>query len=509
MDAFIQTLVDRRGALLTALGQHVEISIISLLIAMAIAIPLAIWATHHRRFASVMLQIAGVLQTIPSLALLGLLIPLVGIGTIPAVIALVIYALLPIFQNTYIGIDEIDPSIEEAATAFGMSQMRKLFKVELPMAAPVIISGVRQALVMIIGTATLAALIGAGGLGTFILLGIDRNDTMLTLIGALSSALLAIVLSWLINRLEHVRPRYLIAGLAVLLVGFGGFEGYRIAQQPKDNIVIAGKMGSEPDILINMYKDLIEQDNKRVHVTLKPNFGKTSFLFNALNHNQIDIYPEFSGTVLESLVKNPQSDKGLTATETYTDAKKDLSQQFDLDYLKPMAYNNTFALAIRKSDADKWDVHSISDLKTVESQLKPGMTLEFIDRSDGLPGINKTYGLNLTAKSMEPKLRYEAIHNGDINVVDAYSTDSELRQYDLTVLKDNKHFFPAYQGAPLMKAALAKKYPGIVKSLNQLSGKISEQDMQEMNYEVNVQKKSAKSVAHHYLVTHHLLKEGR
>lgn len=509
MNTLLQTLSDRRGALLTALWQHLEISIVSLLIAMVIAIPLAIWATHHKRFAAVMLQIAGVLQTIPSLALLGLLIPLVGIGTVPAVIALVIYALLPIFQNTYIGIDEIDPSIEEAATAFGMGELRKLFKVELPMAAPVIISGVRQALVLIIGTATLAALIGAGGLGTFILLGIDRNDTTLTLIGAISSALLAIVLSWLINRLEHVRPRYLVAGLVVVLLGIGGTSVYNAVQQPKDNITIAGKLGSEPDILINMYKDLIEQDNKDVHVTLKPNFGKTSFLFNALDHNQIDIYPEFSGTVLESLVKQPHSESKLTASQTYQLAKKDLNSQFDMAYLKPMAYNNTFALAIRQSDAKAWNVHDISQLRTVENQVKPGMTLEFIDRPDGLPGVNKAYDMKLSAQSMEPKLRYEAIHNGNINLVDAYSTDSELRQYHLTVLRDDKHFFPAYQGAPLMKQALLKKHPGVAKSLNKLAGKISETDMQEMNYEVNVQQKSAKQVAHHYLVSHHLLKEAR
>lgn len=150
--------------MLEAAFQHLSISLISLLIAALIAIPLAIWAANHK-MAEVLLQITGVLQTIPSLALLGLLIPFVGIGTVPALIALVIYALLPIFQNTYIGLAEIDPSIEEAAVAFGMSRMRRLLKVELPIALPVIISGIRTALVLIIGTATLAALIGAGGLG--------------------------------------------------------------------------------------------------------------------------------------------------------------------------------------------------------------------------------------------------------------------------------------------------------------------------------------------------------
>ncbi len=276
MQTLIHTLVQRRSDLIQALWQHLGISVISLLIAMAIAIPLAIWVEKHDRLANIMLQITSVLQTIPSLALLGLLIPFVGIGSVPAVIALVVYALLPIFQNTYIGIQEIDPSIEEAADAFGMSRMRKLVKVELPIAMPVIISGIRTALVMIIGTATLAALIGAGGLGTFILLGIDRNNTSLVLIGAIASAALALILSYLIHVLQRVKIRYSLITLAVILLGFIGYGSYKVIDQPADEVVIAGKLGSEPDILINMYKELIEDDSN-VKVTLKPDFGKTSF----------------------------------------------------------------------------------------------------------------------------------------------------------------------------------------------------------------------------------------
>ncbi len=199
MNEIIQTFSERKEELLRAIFQHLAISLSALILAILIAIPLAILLSQKKRMAEFVLQITSILQTIPSLALLGLLIPFVGIGTVPALIALVVYALLPIFQNTYIGLSEIDPSIEEAADAFGMSRLRKLFKVELPIAMPVIISGVRTALVLIIGTATLAALIGAGGLGTFILLGIDRNDPSLTLIGAVSSALLAILFSGLIR----------------------------------------------------------------------------------------------------------------------------------------------------------------------------------------------------------------------------------------------------------------------------------------------------------------------
>ena len=155
MNTFIETLSERKEELFAATFQHLSISLIALLIAAVIAIPLAIWAVNHKRMAEFLLQVTSVLQTIPSLALLGLLIPFVGIGTLPALIALILYALLPIFQSTYIGLAEIDPSIEEAAVAFGMSRFRRLIKVELPIALPVIISGIRTALVLIIGTATL------------------------------------------------------------------------------------------------------------------------------------------------------------------------------------------------------------------------------------------------------------------------------------------------------------------------------------------------------------------
>jgi osmoprotectant transport system permease protein len=263
MQTFIELTRDRKEELITAVIQHISISLTALLLAIIIAVPLAIWVVSHKKMAEILLQTTGVLQTIPSLALLGLLIPFVGIGTVPALIALVIYALLPIFQNTYIGLSEIDPSIEEAAVAFGMSRMRRLLKVELPIALPVIISGIRTALVLIIGTATLAALIGAGGLGTFILLGIDRNSPMLTLLGAISSALLAIIFSSLIRVLQKVKPRYTIIGLAAFILLLGSVSLYRSGVFKEEPITIAGKLGAEPDILINMYKELIEEEDAR------------------------------------------------------------------------------------------------------------------------------------------------------------------------------------------------------------------------------------------------------
>ena len=285
--------------------EHLRLSLIALLCAVALAVPLAVWLADKRRWAEGVLQVTNILQTIPSLALLGLLIPFVGIGSPPVLIALTLYALLPIFQNTYLGLSQIDPAIKEAHTAFGLSRWQALWRIELPMALPAMISGIRTASVLIIGTATLAALIGAGGLGNLILLGIDRNNMAMTFTGALLSALLAVLVSGgigILQKSKHKMP--ITAALLAILIAIGLVPIFQ-TNPSAQKITIAGKLGSEPDILINMYKQLIEENNPRTQVALKPNFGKTSFLFNALNSGEIDIYPEFTGTVLESLVKVP------------------------------------------------------------------------------------------------------------------------------------------------------------------------------------------------------------
>jgi len=507
MSDLISAFNARHDQLWAALGQHIQLSLLSLLIALIIAIPLAIWATSHHRFANFLLQLTGIFQTIPSLALLGLLIPFVGIGNAPAIIALVIYALLPIFQNTYVGLNEIDPSYEEAANAFGMSRMQKLLRVELPIAMPVIISGVRSAMVLIIGTATLAALIGAGGLGTLILLGIDRNDPALTLLGAIAAALLAMLFSWGLLWLQRLKLKTTLTTLGVLLLGVVGIYGYQAVVKPPMTVTIAGKLGSEPDILINMYAQLIQAESPKTEVVMKPNFGQTSFLFNALKSNQIDIYPEFTGTVLESLTKPTAADKRAAQTNSYPVAKRLLASQ-GLTMAPPMAYNNTYAVVVTKKFAKANHITTISDLAKVANKLKAGFDLEFIDRQDGYKGLQSTYGLSFAVKSLDASLRYTALHQGTINITDGYSTDSQIRQYDLVALKDDRHLFPTYQGAPLMKTEFADEHPAIVKQLNKLAGKISETDMQEMNYEVNVQKKAPASVARAYLTKHGLIKEA-
>lgn len=502
MSNFVETLVSRQAELLKALVEHVEISLFSLLIAVLIALPVAILLTNNQRVAEFVLQITGILQTIPSLALLGLLIPLIGIGSGPAIVALVVYALFPILQSSYTGLIEIDDSLEEAAEAFGLSKMQKLIKLELPLALPMIIAGIRTATVMIIGTATLAALIGAGGLGTFILLGIDRNNINLILIGAISSALLAVMFNFGIRYLEKASGKKIAIVFGTLMLILGGTFFYSSIGQ-RQELTIAGKLGSEPDILINMYKELIE-DQTDISVELKKNFGKTTFLYNALKSAEIDLYPEFSGTILESFIKKEVTYSN-NPKEVYELARDEIQAQDNFVFLDPMAYQNTYAVAVKRTFAEEYNLTSISDLKKVQNQLTAGFTLEFIDRQDGLKGLESLYGLKLTVKSMEPALRYQAIENGDVNVIDAYSTDSELKQYDLQILQDDQELFPPYQGAPLLRQETLAKYPELTAILNQLAGKIAEEEMSEMNYDVNVNGEAPSKVAHDYLVKHQLL----
>lgn len=506
MSKLLATFQERFGDWLTALGQHLQLSLLTLLLAIFLAVPLAIYLSTRKRASNWVLQVAGIFQTIPSMALLGLFIPIMGIGTLPALTALVIYAIFPILQNTITGLQGIDPILEEAGVAFGMTKWERLKKFEIPLAMPVIMSGIRTAAVMIIGTATLAALIGAGGLGSFILLGIDRNNASLILIGALSSAFLAIAFNLLLKWMEKAKLRTIFAAFAVMVLGLGASYTPSLLPKPKkENLVIAGKLGPEPEILANMYKILIEE-NTDMTVTVKPNFGKTTFLYEALKKGDIAIYPEFTGTVTESLLK-PAPQVGHDPGAVYQAARDGIKRQDDLALLKPMAYQNTYAVAVPRKIAQEYGLKTISDLKKVEGQLKAGFTLEFNDREDGNKGLQKVYGLNLQVSTMEPALRYQAIQSGDIQITDAYSTDAELARYDLVVLEDDKQLFPPYQGAPLMKEALLKKHPELEGILNKLAGKITEKQMSQMNYQVGVEGKSANQVARDFLVKEGVIKK--
>ena len=497
MNKLILTFLEKKDELFSGIVEHIQISFIALIIALIIAIPLGIYLSYHKKLANIVIAINGVIQTIPSLAILALLIPIVGIGRKPAIIALILYALLPILHNTYTGITGVDPMYMVTSRALGMNKFQQLTKVQLPLAMPVIMTGVRTAAVLIIGTATLASLVGAGGLGKLILLGLDRNNNYLILLGAIPAALLAILFDFIFKQLEKLSIKKILIFLILITFAclFGSISSFNNTK--KDKLIISGKLGSEPEILINMYKILIEE-NSKIGVELKPGLGKTSFVFNALKNGNIDIYPEFSGTAVFTFLNETPVNNN--AEDVFNQAQKGMETKFKMVMLKPMKYNNTYAIAVSKKFANENNLKTISDLAKVKDKIKAGFTREFNDREDGYPGLKKLYQFEIpNIKEFEPKLRYVAVQNGDINLVDAYSTDPELAQYNMVILKDDKHLFPPYQGSPMMREETLKKYPELKKILEKLSGKISDEEMSTMNYRVSVKGEKAEDVAREYL----------
>ena len=497
MNKLIFTFLEKKDELFSGIVEHIQISFIALIIALIIAIPLGIYLSYHKKLANIVIAINGVIQTIPSLAILALLIPIVGIGRKPAIIALILYALLPILHNTYTGITGVDPMYMVTSRALGMNKFQQLAKVQLPLAMPVIMTGVRTAAVLIIGTATLASLVGAGGLGKLILLGLDRNNNYLILLGAIPAALLAILFDFIFKQLEKLSIKKILIFLILITFAclFGSISSFNNTK--KDKLIISGKLGSEPEILINMYKILIEE-NSKIGVELKPGLGKTSFVFNALKNGNIDIYPEFSGTAVFTFLNETPVNNN--AEDVFNQAQKGMETKFKMVMLKPMKYNNTYAIAVSKKFADENNLKTISDLVRVKDKIKAGFTREFNDREDGYPGLKKLYQFEIpNIKEFEPKLRYVAVQSGDINLVDAYSTDPELAQYNMVILKDDKHLFPPYQGSPMMREETLKKYPKLRNILEKISGKISDEEMSTMNYRVSVKGEKAEDVAREYL----------
>ncbi|WP_099158207.1 ABC transporter permease/substrate-binding protein [Virgibacillus ndiopensis] len=506
MNEFISILQKRQDVLLESIWEHLQISLLSLIIAIIIAVPLGLILTRYQRVAEPIIGITAIMQTIPSLAVLAFLIPFFGIGTTPAIIALTAYGLLPILRNTYTSIKEVDPALKEAATGMGMNSFKRLTKVELPIAMPVIMAGIRTSMVLIVGTTTIAALIGAGGLGELILLGLDRGaDLNLILLGAIPAAMLAIILDMILRGLEKISKR---AGfksfitmliIAVIIVA----SPLLFTSDKKADLVIGAKLGSEPAILINMYKLLIEEETD-LEVKLKPGLGKTAFVFSALQNDSIDIYPEFTGTAIVTHLE--QKAKSNDPNKVYEQAKQGMQEKYNMAFLAPMKFNNTYAVATTKALANKYNLESIRDLNKIEDEITAGFTLEFKDRYDGYVGMQEVYNLDIeSVKTMEPGIRQEALANGDVDIIDAYATDSYMIELDLVTLDDPENLFPPYQGAPLMREETLVKYPELKEILNQLGGKITDEQMRQMNYQVDYEDISPEEVARNYLVKQGLL----
>lgn len=517
----IEFLIDRLPELLLRTREHLLLSGISTGAAVLIGVPLGIYIMKKTWLRSSVFSLAGIVQTVPSLAMLAFLLIVIGkIGIVPAIIALTLYAFLPIIQNTVTGLEGVPPHLMEASRGMGMTKAQQITMVQLPLALPVIVAGIKTAAVISVGIATLSAFIGAGGLGEFINRGLSLSDTRLILLGAIPSAVLALYVSFAISAIEwglNTRRRQrikLLAGrsgkcisfipLAVLmLIGLTGHISHGRLSETLDAIKIGSKNFTEQLILAELMAQTIE--TKTGHrIERKFNLGGTMICHEALLKGEIDLYPEYTGTGLLAVLKSGES--FTSPDKVYNFVSGEYERLFGLTWLGPFGFNNTYAFAVRQEDARENGWKKVSDLVPAADSLKAGLTAEFSERPDGYPGFQTAYHISFgRVVNLDPALMYDAVKKGQVDIITAFSTDSRIPGYNLFILEDDKSFFPPYYAVPVARGGVIRKYPKVRKALDLLSGLINEKAMQEMNFEVDQKHREVKAVVRDFMKEKDLL----
>lgn len=483
--------------------QHVVLVAVSTLAAIIVGVPGGVLAARRPRVGRAVLVVAGAAQTVPSLALLGFLLPvplLGGIGPRAALIALFIYALLPILRTTVTGIRQVDPDVIEAGVAMGMTRRQLLWLVEFPLALPSIIAGIRVATVIGVGTATIAAAIGAGGLGEYIFRGLAMVDTTTILAGAVPAAVLALVADGLLAWLEH-RIRSGRAGAAGItqaaavsaLLALVTLTAY--ATGGGTAVVVGSKNFTEQVILGELLAQAIEREGG-VTVTRKLNLGGTFVCDRALRSGDLDAYVEYTGTAVTAVFHERVPHDSHRAF----DRARDLYARVGVTALDPLGFNNTFAILVRTSDARAVGLRTIEDLRKV-SAWTPGFGYEFLEREDGYPGLVRAYGLRFASqpRAMDLALIYRALAERQVDVIAGDATSALIEPLRLTPLEDNRRYFPPYDAVPLVRSATLLRYPVVGKALDRLAGRVSDRDMRAMNAAVDVDRRDVNAVVREFL----------
>lgn len=521
MNEFFVSLSLKKNEIGSLLVEHIELTLMAVLIAVCIGVPLGIFITNHKKLAKFVIGFANLVQAIPSLAILGFLIPVIGIGSAPAITMVVLYSMLPIIKNTYTGISNINPDTLEAAKGVGMTKAQTLKIVKIPLAMPIIMAGVRISAVTAVGLMTIAAFVGAGGLGYLVFSGIQTVDNNLILFGAIPAAILALIIDGVTSKIEYAvmpngikksdgtmkvkrdnkgtsKRNKLIAAVVSTILIIALLISNNPFNKSDDKIVIASKNFTEQIILGNMLEQLIEAKTD-IEVETKLNLGGTQIAYSALKAGSVDLYVEYTGTAYVNLL-NIQ-DGNTNPDDVYNIVNKRLEDEESVKFLDPMGFNNTYAIAIRKDTAEKYNLEKVSDMTNISQELLVGPTIEFANREDGLIGLNKAYNLNFKeVKAVDGGLRYTALINNESDAIDAFTTDGLLDKFGLVVLEDDKNFFPPYYAAPLIRLDTLEKHPELKEVLNLLGGNITDEKMRKLNYEVDVNGKDPKIVANEFLV---------
>ncbi|HZS06162.1 MAG TPA: ABC transporter permease/substrate-binding protein [Blastocatellia bacterium] len=503
--------LNNRADFLAALARHLALVVAATGIAVAIGVPLGVVAYRRRRLGSWLIGFANIVQTIPSLAMFGFLIPLPyvgGIGAKAALIVLILYALLPVMRTTVSGLAGIDPAVREAAVAMGMTDQQMLRIVELPLALNSIIAGIRVATVVGVGTATIAAAIGAGGLGEYIFRGVASVDSTVILAGAIPAAVLALLADFSLGALERwlapgrARGKATRAGLAAVVAAASLLLILGVlfwSEMARGRIVVGSKNFSEQLILGELIAQTIERSTS-LKVSRKLNLGDTLVCETAMRAGDLDVYIEYTGTALTAVFKQP----------TLTDVNE-VSRRVAEGYaatgrtmMPALGFENTFAILVRGDEARRLGLRTISDAARYTPGWRAGFGPAFLDREDGYRGLVNAYGLRFAEapRAMDLSLTYRALAERQVDLIAGNSTDGLIDKLNLFMLEDDKRYFPPYQAVPVIRTAVLNRHPELRATLERLAGKISDQEIRQMNYQADAERKDAATIARAFLERH-------
>jgi osmoprotectant transport system permease protein len=515
--SFWQFLQQNWSELLTLVGEHLNLVLVSTVIAVVIGIPTGILLTRKKALRNPVLGIANVMQTIPSLALFGFLIPLPflgGIGARTATVALVVYALLPIIRNTVTGILGVDRNVREAAVAMGMTDGQILRQVELPLAMSVILTGVRVAMVISVGVTTIAAAVGAGGLGVYIFRGLRQYDNNLLLAGAVPAALMALAADFSLGILEkqfsvegkvtkrrNTRLQLAIATGVVLalLGGLGVWRSLRgrSTSETSARVVVASKDFTESILLA----EIVAQSLERRGVTVNRQYELGGNLpHDALVGGRVDLYPEYTGTAYTAILHHPPI---TDPRAVYDQVKREYAERFNAEVSPPLGFENTFAILVRGADARRLNLKTISEAVPHARNWRAGFGQDFMTRADGYPGFSKAYGLKFAdqPREMDLSLTYIALASNKVDLIAGNSTEGRIAALDFVQLEDDRHYFPPYEAVYLVRKDSLTRVPVLQEVLMKLGNSITTDEMRRLNYEVDANKRTPAEVVRDWLKT--------
>jgi osmoprotectant transport system permease protein len=464
----------------------------ALALGLIVSFPLAIMARNRPVLRGTLLGLASVVQTVPGLALLALFYPLLlalaslslawfgfgfsAFGFLPAVLALALYSMLPVLRNTITGLDGVDAAILEAAQGVGMTPRQSLLSVELPLALPVIMAGVRTAAVWVIGTATLSTPIGQTSLGNYIFAGLQTQNWVFVLFGCLAAAILALAVDQLLALIEtgvrlRSRARAAFGGVGIAALVAATLVPTMAGSSVR--YVVGAKTFAEQYVLSTLIADRL-RDAGLAAVT-REGLG-SNVIFGALAANDIDVYVDYSGT----LWANQFQRNDIRPREVLLAELKTMLAKQNITLLGELGFENAYALVMPRKRAEQLGIRTIADLAARAANLSIAGDYEFFSRPEWT-ALRKAYGLSFRGqRQMQPDFMYAAVASGEVDVIAGYTSDGLIAKYDLVTLGDIRRAIPPYDAIVLLAPKRANDEE-LRKALAPLLGKIDIATMREAN----------------------------